>query len=415
MRSEKFEFEGHEGQRLAARVERPDGAPRACALFAHCFTCTKDSHAAVRIARGLVARGFAVLRFDFTGLGGSEGDFANTNFSSNVGDLLAAAAQLRARVGDGALPLLLVGHSLGGAAVLAAAGEIEGVSAVATIGAPSDPAHVTGLFQARLPEIEARGEAEVSLGGRPFRIRRQLIEDLQEQRLRAAIGALRRPLLVLHAPRDQIVGIEHATQIVTAAKHPKSFVSLDDADHLLSRRADAEYVAELLSAWASRYLETSASSAEASPAEGAVVVRETGAGRFQNEVRVGRHRMLADEPRAVGGDDAGPGPYDFLLTALGACTSMTLRMYAERKGWPVEGLRVTLRHAKVHAEDCAGCDESSKAAKAKIDRIEREIEIAGPLDEDQRARMLTIADKCPVHRTLHGPVKVHTTLRDAES
>ncbi len=415
MRSEKFEFEGHEGQRLAARMERPDDAPRACALFAHCFTCTKDSLAASRISRGLVARGFAVLRFDFTGLGGSEGEFANTNFSSNVADVVAAAAQLRARVGDGSLPLLLVGHSLGGAAVLAAAGGVEGVRAVATIGAPCDPAHVTALFREQLPEIEARGEAEVSLGGRPFRIRKQLLEDLREQPMRAAIGDLRTPLLVLHAPRDQTVGIENATRIFTAAKHPKSFISLDDADHLLTRRADAEYVAGLLSAWASRYLGAAARPAEAASTEGEVVVRETRAGRFQNEVRVGRHRMLADEPRAVGGDDTGPGPYDFLLTALGACTSMTMRMYAERKGWPVEGLRVTLRHAKIHAKDCAECDDASKAAKSKIDRIEREIEITGPLDDDQRARMMKIADKCPVHRTLHGPVHVQTTLRDDTS
>ncbi|MCB9749750.1 MAG: OsmC family protein [Myxococcales bacterium] len=413
MRSEKFEFEGPEGHRLSARLERPDGAPRATALIAHCFTCSKDSLASTRIARRLAQRGFATLRFDFTGLGGSEGEFANTSFSSNLEDLVAAAEQLRARVGE-ALPLLLVGHSLGGAAVLATAARVDEVSAVATIGAPCDPAHVTALFRDQVPEINARGEAEVSLGGRTFRIRKQFLEDLAEQRMRDAIGALRRPLLVLHAPRDQTVGIDHATRIFTAAKHPKSFISLDDADHLLTRPTDARYVAEVLSAWASRYLTgADATSAEPPPPPGEVVVRETGVGQFQHEVRVGRHRLTADEPTDVGGDDAGPGPYDFLLTALGACTSMTMRMYARRKGWPVERLRVTLRHAKVHARDCEDCDAAAKqrAAGAKIDLIERELEITGALDDDQRARMLEIADKCPVHRTLRGEIVIKTSER----
>ncbi len=404
--SEKVEFEGAQGDMLAARLEMPAGEPRAYALFAHCFTCSKDIFAASRIAGALAELGFAVLRFDFTGLGASDGEFANTNFSSNVGDLLKAVDYLRT---EHEAPSIIIGHSLGGAAVLAAAGQVPEIKAVATIGAPSDPGHVQHLFAAARPEIEARGEAEVSLAGRTFRIQKQFLDDIESHRLSDAIGAMRKALLVFHSPVDQTVGVENAAAIFQAAKHPKSFISLDDADHLLSRHADAIYVATVLSGWASRYLpEDEAEAADTAAGEpGTVIVRETGNGRFQQEVINGPHRMLADEPPSVGGTNTGPTPYGYLLAGLGACSSMTVRMYADRKKWPLERVSVSLHHDKIHATDCEECE----TREGKIDTIEREIELTGPLDAEQRARLLEIADKCPVHRTLHSEVQIVSRLK----
>ncbi len=402
--SEKLSFTGAGGQELAARFDKPRGRTHAVALFAHCFTCTKDIFAASRIAAGLASRGIAVLRFDFTGLGHSEGEFANTNFSSNVGDLVAAADHLRSH---SEAPKIVIGHSLGGAAVLAAAGRIPEAVAVATIGAPADPGHVRHLFQAARPEIEAKGEAEVLLAGRPFTIKKQFLEDIEATRLEAAIAGLRKALLVFHAPRDTTVGIENAGRIFAAAKHPKSFVSLDDADHLLTRHEDATYVAEVLAAWAGRYLGLT-EEAPLKAAAGTVVVQETGEGKFTQRIAAGAHQLRADEPESVGGDDSGPGPYDLVLAGLGACTSMTLRLYAERKGWPLSRVTVTLTHDKIHAEDCADCETKS----GRLDRIERRLSIEGEIDDEQRARLLDIADKCPVHRTLESEVVVTTKLED---
>jgi putative redox protein len=406
LRSQKVEFPGSQGGMLAARLELPDGPPRAYALFAHCFTCSKDVFAAARIAGGLAEAGIAVLRFDFTGLGASEGDFANTNFSSNVEDLVRAAGYLR---DAHAAPAILIGHSLGGAAVLSAAGKIPEAKAVATIAAPSDPGHVAHLLADARPEIEKKGEAEVVLAGRSFRIQKQFLEDIDGHRLADAIKDLKRALLIFHSPRDGTVGIENASAIFTAARHPKSFVSLDGADHLLSRREDARYVAAVLTAWAGRYvpgLAAPEAAAEESPS-GQVLVRETGNGAFQQEVIVGRHRLLADEPVSVGGTDTGPGPYDLLLAALGACTAMTMRMYADRKQLPLERVSVSLSHDKAHAEDCADCE----AREGKVDVIEREIELTGDLDDAQRARLMEISEKCPVHRTLHSEIKVRTRAK----
>jgi len=402
VRSEKVTFIGGSGENLAARLDLPQGRPRAFALFAHCFTCSKDVFAAARIAGGLAERGFAVLRFDFTGLGASDGDFANTNFSSNVEDLVRAADFLRDRY---EAPQLLIGHSLGGAAVLAAATRVPEARAVATIAAPADPAHVAAHFTEARAEIEAAGEAEVLLVGRPFRIKKQFLEDIATHRLEQAIAGMKKALMVFHAPRDQVVGIDNASRIFLAAKHPKSFVSLDDADHLLSRRSDAVYVAEVLAAWAGRYL-GSADAATATPRapEGSVVVEETGEGKFTQRIAAGPHSLTADEPESAGGLDMGPSPYDFLLAALGACTSMTLRLYAERKGLALERTRVTLSHAKIHAEDCATCE----TREGKIDRIERVIETVGALSPEERRRLLEIADKCPVHRTLHSEILIET-------
>ncbi|GAB4392496.1 MAG: bifunctional alpha/beta hydrolase/OsmC family protein [Kiloniellaceae bacterium] len=403
-KSEKVTFQGAGGDSLAARLDRPVGRPRAFALFAHCFTCNKDIFAAARIAEGLTAQGIAVLRFDFTGLGASEGDFANTNFSSNVEDLVRAADFLRESY---QAPGLLIGHSLGGAAILAAAGRVPEAKAVATIGAPADPAHVAHHFTEARPEIEAAGEAEVLLVGRPFRIKKQFLEDIEQHKLEGAIAGLRKALMVFHAPRDATVGVDNASRIFLAAKHPKSFVSLDDADHLLSRRSDAVYVAQVLAAWAGRYISIE-EVAGPRAAAGQVVVEETGEGKFTQRIAAGPHVLRADEPQSYGGLDSGPSPYDLLLAGLGACTSMTLRMYAEHKGLALKKTRVTLAHGKIHAEDCENCETKT----GKIDRIERKIEMTGDLSPQERQRLLEIADRCPVHRTLESEVLIETTAVD---
>jgi len=407
MPTERFQFTGSDGNQLAAALDLPEREPLAYALFAHCFTCGKDVLAAKRIAVALAAKGIAVLRFDFTGLGSSEGDFANSTFSSNVADLVRAADHLRE---TRKAPTILIGHSLGGAAVLAAAERIPEAKAVVTIAAPSDPAHVTGFFADKIEEIRKHGKVEVRLAGRPFHISRQFLDDIAEHGLMAQVASLRKALLVMHSPTDDTVGIDNATRIFVAAKHPKSFVSLAGADHLLADKRDAAYVADVIAAWAERYIDAVAPEQPADPgaAPGVVVVRETRNSKFQQTVTVGPHRLLADEPPAAGGEDSGPGPYDYLLAGLGACTSMTMRMYADRKALPLERVTVTLKHSKIHAEDCAECETKA----GMLDQIDRAIAIEGALDADQRKRLMEIADKCPVHRTLTSEVRIVTTAAD---
>lgn len=397
----KISFPGAFGGELAACLERPEGEPRAYALFAHCLSCSNDVHAATQISRALAGRGIAVLRFDFTGLGNSEGDFANISFSSNVEDLIKAADHLREHF---RAPSILIGHSLGGAAALVAAEQIEEVRAIATIGAPSD---ASGL---RLQRIEAEGEVSVAIADRRFRVRKQFLEDINEQQLEAVIARLRKALLIMHSPRDEIVDIAHARRIYEAALHPKSFVSLDDADHLLTRWRDADYVAGVLSAWSARYVAIESGPmrhADATGlAPGEVRVHETGEGRYAQLIAVGNHRLRADEPVSDGGNDSGPSPYDLLLASLGACTTMTLRMYAEHKGIDLRRASVDLSHRKIHARDCADCETRD----GRIDHIERVIRIEGDLTEAQRQRMLEIADRCPVHRTLRSEIKIDSRL-----
>ncbi len=402
MPTERVTFTGHGGHELAARLDLPEGPHLGTALFAHCFTCSKDIPAARRIAARLAMMGIAVLRFDFTGLGHSKGEFANTTFTSNVGDLVAAAEYLASR--DMA-PGLLVGHSLGGAAVLKAAGDIASAKAVVTMGAPFDPDHVTHNFADALSDIEEKGTAEVNLGGRPVTIGRDFVEDVKAEKLVQAIGGLGRALLVLHAPRDRIVGIDNAANIFMAAKHPKSFVTLDDADHLVTDPSDAEYAAEVIAAWSGRYLDLRRPAPPPGAPEGVVRVSEADRDGFLQDINSGpAHHTLADEPASFGGTDRGMSPYGFLAAGLGACTSMTIRMYARRKKWPLTHVSVDVTHDKVHAEDAAKVDSH------KVDQFRRVVHLDGDLDADQRQRLLEIADKCPVHRTLGHRSDIVTEL-----
>ena len=399
-------FKGSNGDELAARLDLPAGDVRAYALFAHCFTCSKDLLVIRRISAGLARAGVAVLRFDFTGLGNSAGDFANTTFSSNVEDLVLAADWLRETY---QAPALLIGHSLGGAAVLAAAGQIPEAKAVVTIGAPYDVGHVMEQFGASLDSIETDGEAHVSLAGRTFKIKNAFVRDARGQSMKEHIGGLRKALLVMHSPRDEVVGIENATKIFIAAKHPKSFISLDDADHFVSGKATTEYAAGVIASWASKYIPEAPTRSEF--ADG-VRVEETGHGKFQNIVVAGQHSLIADEPKSVGGDDSGPSPYDYLSIALGACTSMTLRIYAQAKKLELGRVRVEVKHGKVPAQHCDDCGEAAEGRTGKIDRFERTISIDGGVDPALKDKLIEIAGKCPVHRTLEATSAVVTRIAD---
>lgn len=377
-----FHFSGSTGKQLSGRMELPGGRVRGWAIFAHCFTCGKDNRAAVRIARLLARQGIGVLRFDFAGLGDSEGDFADSRFSYDVQDLQAAAAALAA---EDKAPSLLIGHSLGGAAAIAAAGGLPSIRAVATVNAPFDVAHTLHQFNpAALAAIDAEGAADVLLAGRSFRVGKGLIDDLRQQDQGARLAALHRPLLVMHAPLDDTVGIENATKIYVAARHPKSFVSLDDADHLLSRPQDIERVGTMIAAWAPPYL---TKPADPPPPPFDAEAEETGDGKFQVAVTAGGHVFLADEPESVGGMGSGPSPFDLLSSALAACTTMTLRLYAENKKWPVTRIRTAVGHQK-------------EVADPQPDLFNVRVSVEGDLDAEQRARIMEIAERCPVHRTL---------------
>lgn len=401
MNSVRIKFPNEQGHLLSARLELPvSGKPKAYAVFAHCFTCSKNLNAVGHISSALTGKGIAVLRFDFTGLGQSEGDFADSNFSSNISDLIAAYKYLEDHY---AAPQIFIGHSLGGAAVLNAAGFLPALKAVVTIGAPADPPHVKHLFTSSMDEIVAKGEAEVSIGGRPFKIKKQFIDDLENTDANKRIKELNKALLILHSPQDATVGIENAAQIYTAARHPKSFISLDGADHLMTREVDSLYVGDVISSWVVRYIELPADAPLETDDQVVVRTQENG---YTTDMLVGGHTLIADEPADVGGSNLGPTPYGYLTAALGSCTSMTLRMYADHKKWDLKEVTVHLSHNKKHSEDCENCEKSG----AKIDHFERVIELEGDLDESQRQRLLEIADRCPVHRTLHGDVKVITKL-----
>lgn len=402
MNLQKATFQNTEGEILVGRLELPvDRHPHNFAIFAHCFTCTKNLMAVKNISRALTANGFAVLRFDFTGLGESEGDFEDTNFSGNVSDLVAAAHYLEQNY---KAPSLLVGHSLGGAAALFAAAEIASIKAVATIGAPSNPVHVKHLFKSTLPEIKETGKARVNLGGRDFTIKKQFLDDLETKSLSAVVKNMRKPILILHAPQDDTVGIKNAEEIYHAAHHPKSFVSLDGADHLLIRKEDSTYAGQVIAGWSQRYVPVPEN--ENLKTKHQVVASLGAEDGFTTAMKVGNHFMTVDEPVSFGGNDYGPSPYELVSAGLSACTVMTLQMYAKRKGWELENVEVHTSYGKSHAEDCQDCNNDS----SKLDTFNREITLSGILDEKQRSRLLQIADKCPVHKTLHNTVQVITKL-----
>jgi putative redox protein len=402
-RVERITFPGSQGAELSARLDLPATPTRAYALFAHCFTCTKEVVAASRIARELTEAGIGVLRFDFTGLGGSGGDFASTNFSSNTDDIRLAAEWLRVNRRG---PQLMIGHSLGGSAVLAVAGEIEEVRAVVTIAAPADLDRVAHLFAGDLHQIETEGQARVRLAGRTFSIRKQFVDDLRSHDLLDRIACMRKPLLILHSPVDEIVGIEQAERIFAAARHPKSYVSLDHADHLLTARADAAYAAGVMAAWAGRYLADESAQSGVPESSAQVVVVETTQSPFLQQVVAGEHRFFADEPVSLGGSDAGPSPYDLLAAGLGACTSMTLRLFADRHRIPLGRVMVEVDHARVHATDCERCVAGDGT---RIDAFDCRVHLEGDLTLDDRAQLLAIANRCPVHRTLEMASNVVVT------
>ncbi len=406
MRFQKLSFRNKEGKKLAARLDLPaDEKPMGFAIFAHCFTCTKNLNAVVNINRAMAQEGIAVLRFDFTGLGESEGDFSETNFSTNVEDLVAAAEFLESHY-EG--PRLLIGHSLGGTAVLQAAGLIPSVVAVATIAAPADRSHILKFLGHTREEIERRGEAEVRLGMKSFKIKKQFLEDLGSRDMERTLQTLNKPLLIFHSPLDGVVDFSNALELFERAEHPKSLVCLDGADHLLTSREDSLHVGAVLAAWSGKYMGKYRQVPATRELRDNLIIARTGPAGFQTDIDANGHRLIADEPIAVGGADTGPTPYDLLTAALGACTSMTLRMYADRKSWPLEEALVRLKHRKIHVTDCQTCEEHGK----KLDVIDREIELKGPLDENQRARLLEIADRCPVHRTLHSEIVIRSRLRE---
>ena len=383
-----FDFENTSGRQLSGVLERGDGPVRAWAVFAHCFTCDKTSLAATRVSRALAGQGIGVLRFDFTGLGDSEGEFGK-GLSGDIQDVVCAAEAMAAA---GMSPQLLVGHSFGGAAVLAAAGELDMVKAVAVIGAPFDAEHVLTHIDPTLKDAAAGQRVPVEIGGRAFELGADFVRDIRGQNQKARIENLGRALLVLHSPVDEIVSIDNASGIFMAARHPKSFVSLDHANHLLTDKADSDYAASVIAAWAGRYLDLTAEPLE-TPVQG-VRVEETGAGKFQVRVVTSSTTILADEPVSVGGLDSGPSPYELLSAGLGACTAMTCRMYADRKKWPLERVVVEVGH-------------TARTASER-DRFVRKIAFRGGLDEAQHVRLLEIADRCPVHRTLTESATVET-------
>ena len=407
MKSTRITFPNATGTTLSARIDLPaDRKPLYFALFAHCFTCSKDLGAVRNISRALTGAGFGVMRFDFTGLGHSEGEFSETNFSSNVADLHAAMDYLKAEHKEASL---LIGHSLGGAAAIVAGAKAENIKAVATIGAPGDVGHIKKLFSGDLEKIKAEGHAEVQIGGRPFTIAKSFLDDLEKRDLASILGDLRKPILIAHSPQDAVVGIANAAELFNAARHPKSFLSLDGADHLLSSARDSNYAGNMIAAWSKRYLQKE--TAEEELQSDMPVVVHIANEKFTTQVLANGHHLTADEPESAGGNNYGPSPYDLLSAALGACTAMTMMMYAQRKKWDLQEAYVHLKHGKIHAEDCESCAEGTTG---KIDRFERMVELHGDLDDAQRERLLEIADRCPVHRTLHETVEVVTWLKKSE-
>lgn len=402
MKNKKVEFVNSKGIKLSGKLELPvNQLPKSYAIFAHCFTCNKNLNAVKNISRALTSHGFGVLRFDFTGLGESEGDFSATDFSSNIEDLEDVAEYMIKEFGA---PELLIGHSLGGAAVIFASAKIPSIKSVATVGAPSSPQHVQHLFKSNIEEIKENGVAIVEIGGRSFPISAQFIEDISGKNMNKVLYSLNKPLLIMHSPQDKVVEIKNAAEIYSAAKHPKSFISLDGADHLLSKKEDSVYVGSVIAQWASRYIKLNE---EETIKTSEQVVVKIGNKGLTTDILAAGHPITADEPESAGGDNFGPSPYDLLLASLGACTAMTLRLYADRKKWNLDEVIIHLSHGKTYTADCKNCDEKG----AKLDHIEKSISLIGNLDDSQKQRLLEIADKCPVHKSLSNTIIIKSELK----
>ena len=402
MNIQKVSFSNKDEEQLAGRLELPlNQKPHNFVIFAHCFTCTKNLTAVKNVGRSLTDAGFGVLRFDFTGLGESEGDFENTNFSGNVEDLIEAADFLEKNY---MAPTLIIGHSLGGAAAIFAASKIKSIKAVAVINSPSDPSHIMHLLKDSTQEINKHGKAKVNLGGIDFTIKKQFLDDLENKSLIDVVSNFGKALLILHSPQDTTVSIKNAEDIYKAAYHPKSFISLEGADHLLSKKEDSQYVGQVIAGWASRYVEIPP--AEEIKSKSKVAASLDGDDKFTTNLKLGDHYFIADEPTNFGGNNYGPSPYEFLSAGLAACTVMTIQMYARRKKWEVENVTCNINYSKDHAIDCAHCEDNA----AKIDNFTREIKLTGNLSEEQKNKLLEIADKCPVHKTLHSKTQIITKL-----
>lgn len=408
MPSQKVRFKNQLGYHLSAKIDYPlSKGPHPFAIFAHVFTGNKNLSSARHISRALTLHGVAVLRFDFTGLGESEGDFADTNFTSNIEDIIAAADYLAAHH---QAPSIIIGHSLGGAAALFAGARIQSITAIVTIGAPSYPEHVTHLLQDEIEAIEEQGYAKVIIDRREFTIKKHFLDDLRSQNHVDIIQNLGKALLVMHSPQDRIVEIKNAAHIYKLARHPKSFITLDGANHMLTNKNDAFYAGQVIASWVQRYITI----AEKEPlnTDRQVVVKLAKEDVFTADIQAGRHGFVADEPEEFGGFDFGPDPYELLNSALGACTAMTLQMYAKRKGWDLQDIKIHLSHAKTthYYDDIQNID----AKTSKIDRFERVIELIGDLSPKQRQILREVASKCPIHRTLASPQIFATKLLEED-
>lgn len=402
MNIEKVSFKNKDNEQLAGRLELPlDQKPHNFVVFAHCFTCTKNLTAIRNIGRALARVGFGVLRFDFTGLGESEGDFENTNFSGNVDDLVEAAQFLEKNY---MAPSLIIGHSLGGAAAIFASARLPSIKAVAVINSPSNPSHVMHLLKDSATEINKKGKAKVNLGGIDFTIKKQFLDDLQNKSLMDVVSDFRKALLILHSPQDKTVEIKNAEDVYLAAHHPKSFISLDGVDHLLSNKEDSEYVGEVIAGWASRYVEIPPQKKISSKSKVAASLNDED--KFTTHLKLGDHTAIADEPTSFGGNNFGPTPYEYISAGLASCTAMTIQMYAKRKKWKIENITVHIDYSKDHAVDCEACEDKS----AKIDTFTRKIKFDGNLSAEQKKRLLEIADKCPVHKTLITETQILTEI-----
>ncbi|MHA7942907.1 bifunctional alpha/beta hydrolase/OsmC family protein [Formosa sp. 3Alg 14/1] len=405
MKSQKLEIENDKGVKLQAYLELPANQnPNYFAVFAHCFTCTSTLSAVKNISRSLTNHDFGVLRFDFTGLGRSEGEFSDSHFSANVSDLLAVSKYLEEHF---QAPSLLVGHSLGGAAVIVAASQLESVKAVATVGAPATVEHVTHLFSHGFDDVEEKGDVEVNIGGRPFNINKEFVDDFSKTDLPEITKNLRKPLLIMHAPFDGVVPIENAERLYKTAHHPKSFVSLDQADHLLTDSRDSEYVGNVIGTWVQRYFE--AKDSEILDTEGEQLVAHLNLleDNFTTNIQTKKHTLIADEPERVGGDDFGPSPYEYLNAALAACTAMTLKLYAQRKKWDLQEVFVYITYSKKHSDDL----KLDLEKPAQIDYLKKTLKFVGNLDDKQKARLKEIASKCPVHKTLISDTIIETEVQ----